>query len=201
MITVLNLQAYKYVIQTKKRDIEMIYSLPFVNKIKGFFLFCIFLLFIMPGGKLIAQKQSYNWYFGNHAGVSFSTGSPVALTNGATSNPANMEGTATISDTTGKLLFYTDGQTVWNKNHVTMTNGTGLMGSQSSTQSAVIVPHSRSQDTFFIFTVDDCQHNLADGLRYSIVKMSLSGGLGAVTATKMCCCRRQELLLPKRSQQ
>ena len=65
-----------------------------------------------------------------------------------------------------------------------MTNGTGLMGSSSSTQSAIIVPFPGNNDSFIIFTVDDCQHLLANGLRYSIVKMSLSGGLGAVTSVK-----------------
>ena len=156
-----------------------------INK-KHSFIPVVFLLifFILPVSFSFSQKQGNNWYFGNHAGVNFNSATPVALTNGATTAANNLEGTATISDTSGNLLFYTDGQTVWNRNHVTMSNGTGLMGNASSTQSAVIVPHPTSQDTFFIFTVDDCQHNLTNGFRYSIVRMSSNGGLGAVTATK-----------------
>lgn len=143
-------------------------------------------IFILLGLQInsFSQKQGNNWFFGNHAGVNFNTGTPVAQTGGATTAANNLEGTATISDTAGNLLFYTDGQTVWNRNHATMTNGTGLMGNASATQCAVIVPHPTSLDSFFIFTIDDCQHNLANGLRYSIVKMSASSGLGAVTATK-----------------
>ena len=148
----------------------------------AYIFFWLSLFFFSPYS--YAQKQGNNWFFGNHAGVNFNSGSAVAVTGGATDGTNNMEGTATISDTAGKLLFYTDGQTVWNRNHVTMGNGTGLMGNASATQSAVIVPHPTSLDTFFIFTVDDCQHNLANGLRYSIVRMSLNGGLGGVTSMK-----------------
>ena len=37
------------------------------------------------------------------------------------------------------LLFYTDGMTVYNKNHVIMPNGNFLTGHSSSSQSGVIV--------------------------------------------------------------
>src|SRR5579863_3194839 len=85
-----------------------------------------------------AQKEANEWYFGNLAAVSFNSGSPVALT-GSVMN--TNEGCASIADkNTGALLFYTDGTTIYNKNNVSMTNGTGLTGNFSSTQSAVIVP-------------------------------------------------------------
>ena len=57
----------------------------------------------------ISQAQSSrfnNWYFGNNAGVSFASGSPVALTNGQLSTT---EGCASISDASGNLMFYTNG--------------------------------------------------------------------------------------------
>ena len=94
------------------------------------------LLLLLFGNELYCQLESNNWYFGNFAGVTFSNGSPVALTNGAL---ITTEGVATISDGAGNLLLYTDGVTVYNRNHVTMTNGTGLFGDASSTQSAIIV--------------------------------------------------------------
>jgi hypothetical protein len=51
-----------------------------------------------------------------------------------------LEGSASISDTNGQLLFYTDGATVWNRNHDTLQNGFGLLGEASSTQAALIIP-------------------------------------------------------------
>ncbi|MFC7667853.1 hypothetical protein ACFQT0_10980 [Hymenobacter humi] len=51
------------------------------------------------------------------------------------------------------LLFYTNGETVWNRKHQPMPNGRKLMGSGSSTQSALIVPDPGSGNVFYIFTV------------------------------------------------
>jgi hypothetical protein len=74
---------------------------------------------------LYSQKESNIWYFGEFAGLDFSNGAPLALTDGQIDTA---EGCATISDANGQLLFYTDGKKVWNKNHQVMPNGTGLMG-------------------------------------------------------------------------
>lgn len=127
-----------------------------------------------------AQNEANFWYFGNMAGLNFNGGPPVPVTDGALST---IEGCAAISDaTTGNLLFYTDGVTVYNRLHVAMANGTGLMGNSSSTQSCIIVPHPGNTNLFYIFTVDDIGG--PNGMRYSIVDMSLNGGFGDVTATK-----------------
>ena len=125
------------------------------------------------------QKEANNWYFGVNAAVNFGTGSPVAVTNGVMNV---WEGSATISDALGNLQFYTNGQSVWTRTHVTMPNGTGLLGDNSATQSAIIVPKPNTTNKYWIFTVD--KEGGANGLRYSEVDMSLNGGLGNVTATK-----------------
>ena len=133
------------------------------------FILISFSLYSQPG-------ENSNWYFGTNAGLSFNSGVPVALTNGAL---ATIEGVATISDGSGNLLFYTDGVTVYNRNHLVMTNGTGLFGDASSTQSAIIVQKPGTTNIYYIFTSDnDVGPN---GICYSTVDMSLSAGLGAVT--------------------
>jgi len=124
------------------------------------------------------QKQADYWYFGENAGLSFSAGAPVSLNDGQIST---LEGCASISDAAGNLLFYTDGSVVRNRNHAFMSNGTGLMGDPSSTQSGVIIPNPTDGNIFYIFTVDACQNGLANGIRYSVVDMSLDNGLGRVT--------------------
>ena len=122
-----------------------------------------------------AQKQGNIWYFGQNAGLDFNKEPVEALTDGQLNTD---EGCATISDANGKLLFYTDGKTVWNKNHQVMFNGTGLKGDVSSTQSAIIVPHPGNTNLYYIFTVDS---NIGEGgLRVSEVDMSLQGGLGGI---------------------
>jgi WD40 repeat protein len=140
-------------------------------------------IFLLIGLGLHSQPgPNSNWYFGANAGITFNSGSPVALTNGAL---ATTEGVAAISDNSGNLLFYTNGITVWNRNHVIMTNGTMLLGNQSSTQSAIIVPIPGSTSRYFIFTSDaDATVGTGNGIRYSEVDMTLSGGLGAITLNK-----------------
>lgn len=77
---------------------------------------------------VFGQNEANNWYFGYNAGLSFSTDPPTPLTNGAL---VTGEGSAVISDVNGNLLFYTDGSTVWNANHVVMPNGTGLLANRN----------------------------------------------------------------------
>ncbi|RMG90376.1 MAG: PKD domain-containing protein, partial [Chloroflexi bacterium] len=137
----------------------------------------IFLFILLP---LYAQKEANIWYFGRNAGVDFNSGAPVPLTNGQLSTS---EGCATISDANGNLLFYTDGITVWDRNHNVMPNGTGLMGHPSSAQSAIIVPRPGSKTIYYIFTVP-YSATPAVGLRYSEVDMSLRSGLGDITVNK-----------------
>lgn len=120
-----------------------------------------------------AQKEASHWYFGINAGLDFSSGTPVPDTNGSL---ITLEGCATISDAFGGLLFYTDGTTVWNRNHDIMPHGKSLAGDPSSTQSAIIVPNPSNSNTYYIFTADwfDGQN----GLNYYTVDMSLEGGSG-----------------------
>jgi len=126
-----------------------------------------------------AQKQANFWYFGSYAGLNFSLGLPVAVTNGALDT---WEGCSSISSENGQLLFYTDGRYVYNKNHQEMPNGQGLMGDESSTQSGIIVPRPGSSSDYYIFTVD--KEALSAGLRYSKVDMNLDGGLGDVVTSE-----------------
>lgn len=140
-------------------------------------LLLIIFLFISLGS--YAQGEANIWYFGNKAGLDFNSGSPVVLNDG---QMFTHEGCATISNASGQLLFYTDGKTIWNRNHQIMPNGTGLSGHSSSTQSAIIIPKPGNSYIYYIFTVTELAK--PEGLQYSEVDMSLNGGLGDVTAIK-----------------
>jgi gliding motility-associated-like protein len=126
-------------------------------------------------------KRATHWYFGNGAGLDFSSGSPVAVTNGALHS---REGSATMSDTSGNLLFYTDGDTVWDRNHNVMPNGTGLLGcgsfNNSSIQGALIVPLPNTTNLYYIFTTDCFENNNMGGFNYNIIDLNLNLGNGDV---------------------
>jgi len=140
----------------------------------------LFLLLCCYINVAIAQKEANNWFFGENSGISFESGSPVAVSGGQLSTE---EGCASISNSNGVLLFYTNGVFVYNKNHQQMPNGYGLLGNQSSTQSAIIVPKPGSASIYYVFTVMD-QNSSSQGLRYSTVDMSLEGGLGDIVSTE-----------------
>src|SRR5688572_8786089 len=127
----------------------------------------------------LGQKENNIWYFGTNAGLDFNNGSPTVLINSAM---ATFEGTASVSASNGNLLFYTDGRSVWNKNHVTMHNGTGLMVHNSACQSVLDVLKPGTSNIYYLFTVDAIENNLQNGLRYSILDMNLAGGMGDLTA-------------------
>jgi gliding motility-associated-like protein len=128
---------------------------------------------------LYGQKEGAIWYFGNHAGLDFNLQYPRPLTDGMINT---REGVATICNANGELLFYTDGQTVYDKTHSVMQNGSGLYGDMSSTQSSIIVPKPGSTTLYYIFTVDQAgiPSEPGNGLNYSIVDMALNGGKGSV---------------------
>lgn len=147
--------------------------------LKKFYTVLIIFCSILLCSPVNAQKEGNIWYFGSRAGLDFNSGSPVLIKNSVMST---YEGCATICDSFGNLLFYTDGLTVFNKNHVAMPNGTGLKGHSSSSQSAVIVKKPGTKDVYVIATVD--YQGQSDGLQYSEVDMSLQGSLGDVNSVK-----------------
>jgi hypothetical protein len=95
------------------------------------------------------------------------------------------EGQSVISDSAGTLLFYTNGEVVWNKNHQIMPNGSGLLGNISSTQSSIIVPMPKSERYYYIFTTDAwaCGGTL-NGLRYSVVDICADALRGDVISNE-----------------
>ncbi len=121
-------------------------------------------------------QRSTNWYFGGNAALKFTSTGPVAIVG---SQMNTLEGCATMSDKNGNLLFYTDGQTVWNKNNSIMVNGTGLKGGSSSAQSSIVLPAPGFPNKYYIFTA--AQSGDIDRLYcYNTIEMNLQGGLGEV---------------------
>lgn len=136
-----------------------------------------FLLLLIPTF-VFCQNQGKIWYFGNNAGLDFNTNPPTPLTNGML---VTMEGCASIADTSGQLMFYTDGISVWNKNHIKMPNAqSGLGGNPSSSQSGIIVPDPGNPNKFYIFAVSAFP---ASNVVYSKVDMTLDNGLGDVESS------------------
>ncbi len=122
-------------------------------KLKNIYSAFFIVPFLFINTSVYAQLEASNWYFGFNAGLRFDpvSNTVTPLVNGQLSTN---EGCASISDAQGNLLFYTDGITVYDRNHGVMQNGNGLLGDPSSTQSAIIIPKPQDSDIYYIFTVD-----------------------------------------------
>ena len=130
---------------------------------------------------LDAQRNNI-WYFGGNSGLNFNNTSaapPTPLTDGIM---AANEGCSSICDEEGRIMFYTDGVTVYNKLHQVMVNGTSIGGNVSTFQGALIIPHPGNQNLYYIFTGDALENGYDNGYRYSVVDMTADNGNGAVTS-------------------
>ncbi|RED97052.1 PKD domain-containing protein [Marinoscillum furvescens] len=126
----------------------------------------------------VQRNLANQWYFGEQAGLDFNFTPPQVL------EDANLmdspEGCATISDQDGQLLFYTNGSTVWNKEHQIMINGSGIGGDSTSAQSAMIIPFANDNTMFYIFTTEEVYGDHTFNLKMSIVDMKKDTARGQV---------------------
>lgn len=143
----------------------------------------IVILLVLLCSAARTQPQHGFWAFGFGAGLDFSAGAPVAISTPLSTD----EGTASICDADGQLLFYTNGEQVWDRFHAVMPNGSGLFGSYSTSQSALIVPFPDDPQRYYIFTAPAQagqwvgQPNAA----FSVVDMSANGGHGDVVTANV----------------
>jgi hypothetical protein len=159
-----------------------------------------------------AQKQANIWYFGPGLGLDFTSGAPVAVSGGQTGtykgSSLPQEGTSVISDAQGRLLCYTGGLCLWNRQHNIMPHGDSLSGHNSSTQSSVIIPKPGSNHLMYVFTSSSIDALyppgagvLPRGYRYTVVDMCLDSTRGDVVSgqknilladnnsEKLCACK------------
>jgi gliding motility-associated-like protein len=146
----------------------------------------VILLLLLASSTVFSQKQANIWYFGDGAGLDFNTTTPVFLLNGQTDfllPIAWNESYSSISDSSGALLFYSDGVRVWNKTQNHMLNGNNLLGHRSSSMGCLIVPRPGNSRYFYIFTNDSLENNFQNGLRYSVVDICGDNTKGEVIST------------------
>lgn len=141
-----------------------------------------FLLALLLGSAITvhAQKENYNWVFGVRAGLTWNStqnfeGQDVFGLSGGNLNFNDIpqsyvtsintaEGCFNVSDGAGKLLFYSDGITVWGRSTPTtnttsstdtpITNGNNLTGNNTSAQSGIILPYPGTSGNYIAVTLN-----------------------------------------------
>lgn len=151
-------------------------------------------------GSAHSQNQGLSnlWYMGyaSWAGpptggidIDFYSGTPVI---NYVSRPMDLSRThANISDTSGNMLFYTNGYYIADASNDTMMNGSNISPTSYLVnpyalpipQAALIIPMPGSSHLYCLFhnTVDNFpNYNKSHYLYYSIIDMNGNGGLGEV---------------------
>lgn len=144
------------------------------------------LLYILFPFLLFSQqeKRANVWHFGDNIGLDFNTNPPTQINSAF--NGFQDKGSATICDTLGQLLFYTNGETIWNRNNEVMEGGANLGGNSSVSQSSIIVPSPAAPHLYYVFYLNENFPTFFPERRgqfyYALVDVRENNGLGAVTS-------------------
>lgn len=137
-----------------------------------------------------AQKETYHWIFGNNYHLDFNQ-TPVKFTqDGAIVKDTGQHqyySCTAISDKNGNLLFYSNGETVWNKTNAVMENGEMLKCNKNIAYSfnSIVVPVEDLPGIYYLFTLsllfDKMPGKYLDStIYYHIIDMKANNGLGKV---------------------
>lgn len=120
-----------------------------------------------------SQRFGHFWTFGSNVAMDFNCDPPRLFRQG---NLKASEGHACISNDCGDLMFYTDGDSVWNfGNTPFMGPPIPLNGSKFATQNTVILPNRSTPGDYTFFTVDDTMNPMSNGLCFSELTNASSG--------------------------
>ncbi|MFN0202060.1 MAG: T9SS type A sorting domain-containing protein [Bacteroidia bacterium] len=143
---------------------------------------------------LFSQMFDNNWIIGGAGNITklhFSNGA-VNVEMPTSFSGAFLATTASISDSSGSLLFYTNGVKVFNKLGQVMENGDSLAPSNytsqmynvglSIPQGAIILPKPSSPNIYYLFhyTAGDSSYDYPQKMLYSVIDMSQNNGDGKV---------------------
>lgn len=139
-----------------------------------------------------AQREYFNWYFGDSAGLSFVAPVPQAsvLLNGHVAFP---QGAAAISDSTGRFQFSSDGYRVWDRTGRLMPGSNVsqvLRNFWTNLRQVMALPVPGSASRYFVFVAQrefyqtEYPVNVRSHLflPYVVVDMSTRNGLGSIVA-------------------
>lgn len=149
-------------------------------------------LWLASAGPVEAQREYFNWHFGQSAAVTFVAPVPQAavLSTGQITFP---QGAASISDGAGAFQFDSDGYRVWDRTGRPMPGANvvqTLKNYANNTRQVLVLPAPGSPSRYYVFVSQreyypneyPVSSTTALYLPYVVVDMSLRGGLGGIAS-------------------
>ncbi|HEY5690353.1 MAG TPA: hypothetical protein VIS49_02765, partial [Cyclobacteriaceae bacterium] len=137
----------------------------------------LLLVLISSCSSLYAQELTRNnWYFGNSAnGIQFNRSTKAATPVTDQANPFGTGGSSVASDPgNANLLFYTDGNNVYDACHGIMINGTSLAANSAANQPTAISSIPGNLKKYFVFT-NTANFTAGGSISRSVVDLNLFG--------------------------
>lgn len=135
---------------------------------------------------VLAQSEANHWFFSPGGYLDFGQ-KPLQPKIYPFNWTTNGQFQASISNSLGKLLFYTDGRTFYNSQREVMENGAGSYNSEGgrSTQTSYIIPKPGSDHLYYNFITEFglTSPELSDNdwtVHYSLVDVTANSGKGTV---------------------
>ncbi|QKG52773.1 hypothetical protein [Hymenobacter sp. BRD67] len=125
-----------------------------------------------------AQYEFNAWRFGSNAGLLF----PATPASGPPQPDGSsffaIEGCASIADSAGNLLLYTNAEQVYSRSGVQLSGGQLGSGGSNAVQGAILLKHPGPAHQYLLFKVDEAQNLFVGGLRYTSIEMASNGLAG-----------------------
>ena len=149
-------------------------------------------LIFLCTGEIQAQRETYNWIFGDKAGLTWNTtrdftasyvygGIGTAtlkdMPTNITSPLTAIQGSFTLSDRKGKLLLFSNGSKLYNADKELMNPTTDMVGNIDNAQSGILFPYPGNPNKYVAVTTGRWSNDI---LGYTVIDMKGSSGLGNI---------------------
>lgn len=136
----------------------------------------LILILLIQSFLTFSQKEANNWIFGFNNYLDFNSG-PNVIQGILHPNFLGINNSVSISDEEGNLLFYSDGSSIFNKNHGFMPNGL-IQGNSASTHPIFAIPKPGSDHSYYLLINNlGIDNNI---LSWIEIDLTLDGGQGDV---------------------
>lgn len=157
-------------------------------------IYTISLLLFLCTGVVQAQRETYNWIFGDKAGLTWNTtrnftgyyvyGGGAVSSKTLTDMPTNItsplaatQGCFTLSDRKGNLLLFSNGAKLYNGSQAVINSTTDMIGNIDVAQAGILFPYPGKPGKYVAVTTGRWS---TDILAYTVIDMKGNSGLGSI---------------------